>query len=581
MRSCSSPSTDGSLYQLQGSVRFVARIGIGETVLSRWPARAVPRRAARGRRRGGAPARPDRSRPRVSAAAQSALRTASSVASTVAAKISSSSVDSRRRSRFAARRDRDEDLTAPVVRDRAGSREPEPARRATRSRLCDPSGASVATTAMQLPAGAGSRRRRRRAIRRPGPRQRGARAPTRSSRARGRRPCPASGTPARRADPAFPVEAHHPGTGADAALSDRARARLARAAGARPPPRPGRRARRSASCRRTRRRPGSRPGRRRPTDRLRTRLRRRRRRRVRRPSSRSERPVSRSGPTRPIWSEPVSSPAPFSTATPAASGGSSSAARCAGTIAVTPVRATPRPAGGSGSSRQTVTWPTRDAGNVGDRVGGARLEGADAHPELSQPWAARCRSLHAPTLTSPARRDRLAAMALSIPVVWSDQCLAHEPGGEIWIGVPIPGDEVPAAGDADPRDARSGRSRGRRGTTAPATSACSRPRRAAASSSCDRLGALGGSRATRRSRPGPRRPVHLPAPWPARRDRAAPARVDRRRDRALLLRHDDADRAGDLGGRPSRGGLRADRLRSRCSTARLSRMRARDRPVIT
>ena len=30
----------------------------------------------------------------------------------------------------------------------------------------------------------------------------------------------------------------------------------------------------------------------------------------------------------------------------------------AGTIAVTPVRATPRPAGGSGSSRTTVTWPT-------------------------------------------------------------------------------------------------------------------------------------------------------------------------------------------------------------------------------
>ena len=29
------------------------------------------------------------------------------------------------------------------------------------------------------------------------------------------------------------------------------------------------------------------------------------------------------------------------------------------TMAVTPVRATPRPAGGSGSSRQTVVWPTR------------------------------------------------------------------------------------------------------------------------------------------------------------------------------------------------------------------------------
>src|SRR5437899_8856353 len=34
-------------------------------------------------------------------------------------------------------------------------------------------------------------------------------------------------------------------------------------------------------------------------------------------------------------------------------------------------------------------------------------------------------------------------MALSMPVVWSDECLRHEPGGEVWIGLPIPGDEVP------------------------------------------------------------------------------------------------------------------------------------------
>jgi acetoin utilization deacetylase AcuC-like enzyme len=35
-------------------------------------------------------------------------------------------------------------------------------------------------------------------------------------------------------------------------------------------------------------------------------------------------------------------------------------------------------------------------------------------------------------------------MPLEIPVVWSDCCLLHEPGGELWIGVRIPGDEVPA-----------------------------------------------------------------------------------------------------------------------------------------
>jgi len=34
-------------------------------------------------------------------------------------------------------------------------------------------------------------------------------------------------------------------------------------------------------------------------------------------------------------------------------------------------------------------------------------------------------------------------MPLSVPVVWSDACLLHEPGGEVWIGLPFPGDEVP------------------------------------------------------------------------------------------------------------------------------------------
>jgi acetoin utilization deacetylase AcuC-like enzyme len=33
---------------------------------------------------------------------------------------------------------------------------------------------------------------------------------------------------------------------------------------------------------------------------------------------------------------------------------------------------------------------------------------------------------------------------LAVPVVWNDDCLLHEPGGEIWIGLPDPGDEVPA-----------------------------------------------------------------------------------------------------------------------------------------
>src|SRR5436190_16296732 len=35
-------------------------------------------------------------------------------------------------------------------------------------------------------------------------------------------------------------------------------------------------------------------------------------------------------------------------------------------------------------------------------------------------------------------------MALPVPVVWSEDCLRHEPGGEVWLGVRDEGTEVPA-----------------------------------------------------------------------------------------------------------------------------------------
>jgi acetoin utilization deacetylase AcuC-like enzyme len=34
-------------------------------------------------------------------------------------------------------------------------------------------------------------------------------------------------------------------------------------------------------------------------------------------------------------------------------------------------------------------------------------------------------------------------MGLDVPVVWSEECLGHLPGGEIWLGVRTPGTEVP------------------------------------------------------------------------------------------------------------------------------------------
>src|SRR2546423_7796380 len=33
---------------------------------------------------------------------------------------------------------------------------------------------------------------------------------------------------------------------------------------------------------------------------------------------------------------------------------------------------------------------------------------------------------------------------LTVPVVWSEDCLRHEPGGEVWLGARDEGTEVPA-----------------------------------------------------------------------------------------------------------------------------------------
>ena len=39
-------------------------------------------------------------------------------------------------------------------------------------------------------------------------------------------------------------------------------------------------------------------------------------------------------------------------------------------------------------------------------------------------------------------------MTLAMPVVWSDDCRRHEPGGEVWIGLRTPGTELPDRIDA-------------------------------------------------------------------------------------------------------------------------------------
>ena len=172
-----------------------------------------------------------------SAAAQSAFRTASSLASTVAPKSGSSSESGSECS--AARRPNSGRGRRPEV---ANARKisplpwcatepvrprPSPARRASRVSCAGASGASVATIAMQLPAGgrtpaSGSGSARPAGT--PSIRRSGAEPKFASTRT----PTVAPGLglePAGRADAALPAEAGHARAGADRALGDRAAAR--------------------------------------------------------------------------------------------------------------------------------------------------------------------------------------------------------------------------------------------------------------------------------------------------------------------------------------------------------------------
>src|SRR5919108_1684738 len=212
------------------------------------------------------------------------------------------------------------------------------------------------------------------------------------------------------------------------------------------------------------------------------------------------------------WRKPVISPAPFSTGAPAGSGAASTVSGARGTIAVAPVRATPRPSGGGASSRTTVTWPTRTspasviaftgpvaispirrpssrspgrrcvprastaidprtsiAGRlaVERRPGGERgAKEAAAQSDAKRGTARRATRPQRPGVERRDPRDRpprhgarsirspAAAqigsppMRLSLPIVWSDRHRLHEPGREVWVGIRTPGNEVPRRAEA-------------------------------------------------------------------------------------------------------------------------------------
>ena len=81
---------------------------------------------------------------------------------------------------------------------------------------------------------------------------------------------------------------------------------------------------------------------------------------------------------------PMTSPTPLAAKAPATTRLCQMSSPC-GKIAVTPVRAGPLPCGSSGPPHETVQWPTRDAGHVGDGVQRAGGQNADGDAEVARP----------------------------------------------------------------------------------------------------------------------------------------------------------------------------------------------------
>ena len=259
-----------------------------------------------------------------------------------------------------------------------------------------------------------------------------------------------------------------------------------------------------------------------------------------------------------IWRNPVSSPAPFRTAAPArARGCGTSDALAPGTIAVTPVRAIPRPVGWRRLVAHTVTWPTRTpatsviafarrrapAGRSGGRARRSVVSLTRHEPIGSPPWRSRSRSSGRTTTGCTSRRPRSGSASgrrrRSVPA-------RAEAIRAALVGA---GAEVVAA-------VRTTTRRSRR---------CTTPRLLAFLASAWQEWEAAGLPDD--PGPGSGRPVHLPAPGPAGRPRAPRAGRDLGAAGGVLLRHDDADRAGHLGGRarrqPTRRSLRPTSSRER------------------
>ena len=154
-------------------------------------------------------------------------------------------------------------------------------------------------------------------------------------------------------------------------------------------------------------------------------------------------------------------------------------------------------------------------------------------------------------------------MALSIPLVWADAHRLHEPSAEIWVGVRTPAAELPARAERSaPRCSRPG-----------ADEVAATPHDDAALEAVHDAGLLAflasawadWEAAGLPDDPGQDQVVPYIFPHPGLMAGLEPLRAGRHLGAAgrLLLRHDDADRPGHVGGRAGRSGCGADGGRPR------------------
>ena len=273
--------------------------------------------------------------------------------------------------------------------------------------------------------------------------------------------------------------------------------------------------------------------------------------------------------------KPVHSPAPLSTAPPAGSGRVK--ASSASTSTLTPVRATPRPSGGGGSSRWIVACPRPTPATSRTELVGPVGQGPDHDPQVT-------RARHGAHPASTERRY----------VIGSDHASVHADPRGLVAGDAAPradarglgrrtdrGHRGPRAGRPDPRGAAPRTTWSRR---RPTTTTCSRGSTTRRSSTTSRTIHAEWSDGPYDELVGQDRVVPYVFPTPAMTQGMPPdpGRGHARPGGAVRLRHDDAGRPRHLGGGPGGGRLRPHRGRPGDARRRdRRRTRSAGRPATT